>query len=541
MSNYFKLFILLVLIASKAIAQDSLSFELLLKPKSIPQLPALHSYAFAQHEGKWLIVGGRLDGLHARQPFNSFPASSNNRNIFVIDPILGDVYSRSIENLPQSIKEQLQSTNMNFYQDGERLIIVGGYAFAESANGHITFPNLMVINVPEIIQAIISSGEITPFISQIEDERFAVTGGAMGKLGGQLMIVGGHRFDGRYNPMNNPTFTQTYTNEIRKFVLDLNVNPIEVISYETIHDPIHLHRRDYNLVPIIYEDEREGYMISSGVFQLNADLPFLYPVDIDENGFNPRMNFNQYLSHYHSPKVTIYDDENKQNHSFFFGGMSQYYYQNGQLIQDNQVPFVKTISMVTRFENDSLAEYLLPIEMTALKGSSAEFIPNMNLSKFNNGVIKISEASADTVLLGYIYGGITSNTLNPFSANQTNQTAADAGLFEVFLIKEKEDEEPTFIQAIPGNFSFDVRIFPNPNSGIINLDFNLPYKGNCDYFLTDSSGKIVQEGNIVKTNKGRNKKQISVYSQNRKNEVLILTLIFDHKHYASRKILFKYN
>ncbi|MFN4122077.1 MAG: hypothetical protein ACK4GL_02095 [Flavobacteriales bacterium] len=532
----------MVLITINISAQDSLSFKIILKPKNIPQLPALHSYAFAQHEGKCLIVGGRLDGLHARQPFNAFPASANNRNIFVLDPMAGIVYSKSIENLPQSIKEQLQSTNMNFYQDGDLLIIAGGYAFAESSNGHITFPNLMVINVPEIIQSIISSDEINPFISQIEDERFAVTGGAMGKLGDQLMIIGGHRFDGRYNPMNNPTFAQTYTNEIRKFALNLNTNPVELLNYETINDPIHLHRRDYNLVPVIFEGEQEGYMISAGVFQLNADLPFLYPVDIKENGINPRMNFNQYLSHYHSPKVTIYDGETKQNHTFFFGGMSQYYYENGQLIQDNQVPFVKSVSMVTRFENDSLVEYLLPIEMPAFKGSGAEFIINMNLSRFTNGVIKISEIEGDSILLGYIYGGIRSNSLNPFSANQTNQTQADGSMYEVILVKKDNNhEEPTLIQAISGNFSFDVRLFPNPNSGNIHLEFNLPYKGNCEYFITDTNGRIVQEGTIAKTTKGRNKKQISVYSQNLKNEVLILTLIFDNKHYASRKILFKYH
>jgi hypothetical protein len=532
MHKHLSISLLAIFFFFQAFSQDSLSFELLLKPKVIARLPALHSYSYGQHEGKWLIVGGRLDGLHARQPFNAFPSLSNHKNILVVD-IQGDmVYSKSILELQNAKKEQLQASNMNFYQDGNQLIIAGGYAFAASAGGHITFPNLTVIDVSGVINAVINNDDISPFIKQIEDERFAITGGAMAKIGEELMIVGGHRFAGRYNPMNNPTFTQAYTNEIRKFKLELSGNLIEITDYSTINNPIHLHRRDYNLVPQIFDQEDEAYMISSGVFQLNADLPFLYPVEIRQDGINPRLNFNQYLSHYHSPGLTLYDEHEKINQSIFFGGMGQYYYQDGQLIQDDLVPFVKTISMVTRFENDSLAELLLPIEMPALKGASAEFIPNNLLPHFNNGVIKISQTEGDSVLLGYIYGGINSNTLNPFAANQTNQTSADANVYEIIMVRRNE-EEPLKIQALPGNSSFDFSFYPNPNAGIINIEFQLPYKAQCDYFITSLEGKIIQEGSFNKTARGRNKKQIITSSPNQ-HQTLMLTLIFDNKQYASK-------
>lgn len=58
-----------------ATAQDPFNYSMELKPVIIENLPGLHSYAFAQHGGKWLIIGGRKDGLHARTPFDSFPAS----------------------------------------------------------------------------------------------------------------------------------------------------------------------------------------------------------------------------------------------------------------------------------------------------------------------------------------------------------------------------------------------------------------------------------------------------------------------------------
>lgn len=53
-------------------AQSSFPFDVVLTPINVTGLPGLHSYAFAQHNGKWLIIGGRKDGIHARQPFNAF-------------------------------------------------------------------------------------------------------------------------------------------------------------------------------------------------------------------------------------------------------------------------------------------------------------------------------------------------------------------------------------------------------------------------------------------------------------------------------------
>lgn len=46
-------------------------FEIKLIPTSLLDLPGLHSFASAELNGKWIIIGGRKDGLHARQPFNA--------------------------------------------------------------------------------------------------------------------------------------------------------------------------------------------------------------------------------------------------------------------------------------------------------------------------------------------------------------------------------------------------------------------------------------------------------------------------------------
>ena len=274
-------------------AQDNFNYKLVLAPVVVDNLPGLHSYAFAQHDGKWLVIGGRRDGLHARQPFNAFPASQNNTEIFVIDVENNQFWTSSVNVLPTTIKEQMQSTNMNFYQEGDTLYFIGGYAFSATQNDHITFPYLTTIQVSSLIDAVINQGNIIPYFKQMNDNNFALTGGQLGKIANTFYLVGGHRFDGRYNPMGNPTYTQTYSNQIRKFKINNSGSSLSYSDYSAITDPVHLRRRDYNLLPQIFPDGAKGYTISSGVFQANADLPFLYPVDISANSYQPITSFNQ--------------------------------------------------------------------------------------------------------------------------------------------------------------------------------------------------------------------------------------------------------
>ena len=536
MKTPFKIALLILLtISLKAFSQGSFNYELSLVPVSVPDFPGLHSYAFAQYEGKWLIIGGRKDGLHARQPFNSFPASQNNTDIFVIDVANAQFWSASVDALPVNIKEQLQSTNMNFHQEQDTLYIIGGYAYSQTTDDHITYPYLTSVNIPELINAIQNNQTITPYFKQIQDDIFAVTGGHLEKLNSLFYLVGGHRFDGRYNPMGNPTYTQEYTNQIRKFSIDNSGAQLSYSDYTAITDPVHLRRRDYNLLPQIFPDGEQGFTISSGVFQINADLPFLYPVDITEGGHTPNTSFNQYLSNYHSPVACLYDSADNNMHSIFFGGMSQYYYQNGNLIQDDLVPFVSTISRLTRDANGNLTEYQMPVEMPSLKGASAEFIPNLNMPHYSNEVIKLREINQDSFMIGHIYGGIFSPALNPFANNQTNLTLADNTIYEVWL-----SFNPLSLNEfeIDGNNPFDISVFPNPFKNEFFVKFNAEKTVKASYFLTNGLGQLLIKSDTKSYNKGENTISISVKSENI-GESLFFTIIFDDKYYVTRKLIRK--
>ncbi|RAR46926.1 hypothetical protein [Flavobacterium lacus] len=514
------------------VAQNDFNYSLEINPITINGLPGLHSFSFGQDNGKWLIIGGRLDGLHARQPFNAFPASNNNTTIFVVDKSTQQSWSVSLSTLPVGIREQLQSTNMNFYQDGSTLYIIGGYAFSTTANDHITFDKLTAIDVPGLINAIINNTPVTPFFKQTTHSLFAVTGGQLGKIDNVFYLIGGHRFDGRYNPMGNPTFTQNYSNQIRKFTIDNSGSQLSFSLIEQITDPIHLHRRDYNLVPQVFPDGELGYTISSGVFQINQDLPFLYPVDIKAEGHFPQTGFNQYLSNYHSGKVGLYEVNANNMHSLFFGGMSQYYYNGTTLVQDNLVPFVKTISRVTRNENGVLSEHQFPVEMPLLSGAGAEFIQNLDLPHCTNEVIKLDDIDEEEFVIGHLVGGIHSNSLNPFSANQTSTTSASPTVYEIKLTRQ----EDLSIAVNQNTNPFSVKIAPNPIKGKkINVEFYIPYHGDVAYFITSLDGKMVSEGEIVDFEVGSNKFDFQL--NQKMSETFIITFVFDNKFYNSQKIV----
>jgi hypothetical protein len=412
-----------------------INFNIQLTPIVINGLPGLQSFAVGQYNGNWVIFGGRLDGLHTRQPNTSFPASQNNTNIYVVNPTVNLIWSAPVSSLPVILSEQLQSTNMAFHQSNDKLYIIGGYGYSATINNHKTFDGLVVIDVPNLISAIQNGMSISSHFKYINHSLFAVTGAQLGKIGNQFVLVGGHRFDGRYNPNNGPSFTQAYTNQIRRFRLDESNGNVAISYDQSITDATALHRRDYNMSPQVFPDNRLGYTAFSGVFQTAANLPYLNSVDIDTTTHQLNNTFQQLLNHYHSGKIGVYDSLHNTMHSLFFGGMAQYYYNgSGNLIQDDQVPFVTTIGKVTRNANGSMIENKIG-DMPGLLGSGAELVPNLTLPHYDNEVIKLLPSSPDTLNLGYLIGGINSTAPNIFTINTGTQSSASANVYLVKLIK----------------------------------------------------------------------------------------------------------
>ncbi len=471
-------------------AQES-PFQVYLEPLAIPDVGGLQVFAHGQHDGKWLVLGGRLDGLHERQPFTAFDAAGMNNQITVIDPVNKQKWTAPLTSLPVGIQEQLSSTNMQFQQTEDMLYFIGGYGYSATASNHVTYNKLTAINVPATIEAVINGTSFTAFFRQISDPQFAVTGGYLEMVYNTYYLVGGNKFDGRYNPSNMATFTQEYTNQIRKFKINDNGTTLSVTHLPAITDAENLHRRDYNVVPQIMPNGEQGLTAFSGVFQVTADLPFLNCVNIDSSGYAVQDSFSQYYNHYHCAVLPLYSQSTNEMHSVFFGGIAQYFDDNGTLTEDNSVPFVKTIARVTRDAAGNMAEFKLPVEMPALLGAGSEFIPNEELEYYDNEVLNFDELEEDTTFVGYIYGGINSSLPNIFFINNGTQSSASKQIFKVSVIKNINvgiDELNT-----QSTDNFRMQVYPNPNEGEFIVRFNVAKQNDVQISIYTLNGQLISD------------------------------------------------
>jgi hypothetical protein len=466
-------------------------FNIHIKAINIDGLGGLQSFAFGQHNGKWLIIGGRLDGLHKRQPFAAFDVAGNNNQLIVVDPITKQKWTSPLTTLSIDLQEQLSSTNMEFHQDGDYLYIIGGYGYNTATTARKTFDKLTAVNVGSVIDAIINGQSISNYFRQITDIQFAVTGGHLKKIYDTYYLIGGNKFDGNYNPMGNPTFTQVYTNAIRKFNINDDGTNIS-ISHLTGHiDATNLHRRDYNAVAQILPNGNEGITAFSGVFQTTVDLPYLNCVNIDSSNYTVNNSFQQYYNHYHCAVLPLYSQSKNEMHNVFFGGIAQYYDTSGILVQDNNVPFVKTIARVSRTANGNMAEFKLPIEMPNYLGAGAEFISIKNIPHYNNEVIKLDELTKDSTLVGYIYGGIASTAKNIFFSNGANLSSATSQIFEVYVIKNAQSSLHNLNEQSIGTLK--IMVMPNPNNGNFTAKFQLKENTTVTITLLSFDGKKIDE------------------------------------------------
>jgi hypothetical protein len=219
-------------------------------------------------------------------------------------------------------------------------------------------------------------------------------------------------------------------------------------------------------------------------------------------------------------------------HTLFFGGMSQYYYQNGSIIQDNEVPFVKTISRLTRYPNGNLVEYKLPEEMQQLKGAGAEFIINPQLPLTAEGIINVNSIQSDTILIGHIYGGILSSELNPFSNNNHDSTLADPAILAVKLIRTNISGQI----ALEGKTDYKVKVYPNPATESIQVKFNLSKPVEVSYVMTNAAGELIVDKNMGLMNSGEQEVTIPIKSESR-GTMNFLTFTFDNIHYVNEAVI----
>jgi len=529
MKKVSSLLVLALLLCAKV--YSAVPFNVELEQINIPGAPSLHSFAFAQYNGKWLFIGGRTNGLHGfSNTLPAFPRAYANRNIFVVDPNTNQVWSKNVfTDLPISVADPLKSHNMEYYQNGNTLIIMGGMGIDSLRDSTVTFTAITAINVSGIINAIVNNQNISSYVTQINDSRMQVCGGELGMIGNDYFLVGGHNFSGEYRSPATSEFFQKYTNQYKKFNLNISGNSITVQNYVEYNDSVNLHRRDMNLVPMINPDGSESLSLYGGVFKYEKDLPYQNPVYINSTNYSVDNSYSQKFTQYTTAYLNMYDSVKKDMHTVFFGGTSLYYCDGtGAVKMDTLVPFIKDITATSKLQNGTTTETILPIKFTEYLGTNAKLILNDNIAKYSNGVMKLTQYPTRT-LVGYIVGGIRVPL-----PNYTSGTASDR-IFKVYVTYS-----PVGINQIgsevPSAFSLSQN-FPNPFNPNTTIKFNVSKAGFVKVIVYNSLGREVEQ--LVNNNLSAGKYEVNWNASNQTSGVYFYKIMADNFSEVKKMMLVK--
>ena len=416
---------------SPIVVNSNLGYRISLRPVDlgVTELPTLHSYAAGTYDGKWVMLAGRTNGLHGftTSGLSNFPVESQNRDVWVIDPIHGESWHRSLQDASSGLTGDdvaaLTSTNNQFLQMDDRLYMTGGYG-ANAVAGFDTHNALSAIDLPGIIDWVTTgTGTAANHVRIVRDETFRVTGGAMYEMDGRMHLIFGQSFRGGYIPNREGD----YTRQVRSFSL-IDDGVTLGFSDVTQTDPLpEYRRRDLNVYPTLRVQSdgtlAEGLTALSGVFT-DSFGAWTVPVEIDATG-NPSMSdpsdpgsFKQGMNNYHSAKLGLFSESANGMQEILFGGITLMDYDPAtqQFVRDDNMPWTNSISAVVRDGSGSYQQHWLgefpevfdPDGHRLRFGANAEIMIREDLDTFQNGVINIDALGGPT-LLGYLYGGLFAN------------------------------------------------------------------------------------------------------------------------------------
>lgn len=443
---------------SPVLPQTGLPFRVMIEQANF-QLPVgFHSGLVGVYRRYWIFIAGRINGLHGFGA-DPFPPDFQNTNIYVVDPALGIVKSRSLtepgSGLTQQQIDTLTVTSPQGYQEGDTLYMTGGYGVDTATGTFSTKPYLTAISLPGVFQWVTdpaSHRSIASSIRQLYNPIFQITGGRMVKIGNITQLVFGQNFTGVYTTNSNGD----YSEQVRRFrIYDsgkryggrLNV----VILNSLPHSPdSNFRRRDLNIVSVVKSNSGHpvyGLVAYAGVFTPQTGV-WTVPVEINSNG-NPVMGdpnlpttFKQAMNQYVCATAGLFSKKTLSMYNIFLGGISYGYFSNGVFQTDSEIPFINQVTTIKMDVNGNYTQYLMdaqyPVILSQrsnpgnqlLFGAGAYFIPNKRLLKYGNGVIYLDRIHGPTVI-GYIVGGIQSTLPD---TNVDSDSAASPYVFKVTLV-----------------------------------------------------------------------------------------------------------
>jgi hypothetical protein len=440
---------------SPILPEDSLPLRISIEQADFSLPSGVQSYVAGTFGGRWLILAGRINGLHGFNNDNSnFPPNQQNSTVFVVDPVQKTVATRSLtapgSGLTQSQVDLLSVTSAQSYQLGNTLYVTGGYGVDTATGNFSTKDALSAIDVPSLIQWVFNASPgdtAAQHIRQIRDPIFLVTGGEM-KLGagGVTMLMFGQNFVGA----NVISANGTYMEQVSRFrIVDdgVSLSVVPLGPLPALPDP-NYRRRDLNIVPLIRDGNDVGWVALSGVFT-TANGVWTVPVDIATDG-TPSMadpanpaTFKQGMNGYASANFGAYSPSTRQMYTILLGGISFGYFANGAFVTDAELPFINQITTIRHGSDGSVSQYLMSSEYPfiastgsnpgnqLLFGARAHLFADGRLPAFGNGVLDLDQlGGSQPRVLGYIVGGIMSTLPN---TNTQSDSAASPYIFKVTL------------------------------------------------------------------------------------------------------------
>jgi hypothetical protein len=399
-----------------------------------PGAPRLHSFAFAQWEGKWLFIGGRTNGYHSvgGGPADFMRADANGQ-VWVVDTTArpAHTYHVPVDALPPgfaSVREQWRAAAFLSYQDGDRLYIAGGYG-QNDAGQWTTYSTLSVIALPAFIDGVIHNRLPAYSVHYTHSPLVEASGGELIRIpGGNFYVVMGHVFKGSYTAFeagsenNTADVSQTYLEEIRqiKFITapdgSLSVKPVQ-----TFRDP-QFRRRDLNVTHMMSQ-QGVGIAAFGGVFTRPDQSVFTKPIFLYP-GAQPATDrgFDQKMNSYDAARLLLYDRAKQVMYTTLFGGISRHYFdfQKGEFcpypLQGAKseatyldgLQWSDQISTIAMTHGTATAEWVHRSMLPAYLGTNAVFIPMPAVARANpeTRILSLDSLRGKRTMIGYLFGGI---------------------------------------------------------------------------------------------------------------------------------------
>jgi hypothetical protein len=114
----------------------------------------------------------------------------------------------------------------------------------------------------------------------------------------------------------------------------------------------------------------------------------------------------------------------------------------------------------------------------------------------------LDDFAADSTLVGYVYGGISSTAANIFFTNTGAESSASSQIFKVFVIKNStvglHELNKHSIETL------QMQVYPNPSHGNFVVKFNLKKMSEVKLTINDANGKVIENTVLRNLQTGEN-------------------------------------